>query len=252
MGLSKLCTAAAGLERLLLTPHCPLCQDHLNGHSYAGICPACRRQLASSAMAACPLCGRPMLGTSHICGYCVRQPPPQTRTYSLGPYEGQLQQLIQHYKFTPRLALQRPLARLLVRHLHRQAPQQPWQRIIAVPLHHRRLAQRGFNQATQLAKEMAPLLKLPRPQEILLRQRHTASQRGLSQAQRQANMAGAFCCQQPFQGDSLLLVDDVLTTGATVAACVRTLLDAGASEVQVAVLAVTPRHHPATDPTPLW
>lgn len=112
--------------------------------------------------------------------------------------------------------------------------------IVPLPLHRKRLRQRGFNQALELARPLARRSGLPLLCEAVLRQRDTPSQAGLDPAGRKRNLRGAFRCEQAFSGLSVLVVDDVMTTGATLEELARTLKAAGARRVENRVLARTP------------
>jgi ComF family protein len=165
--------------------------------------------------------------------------------YSYGAYEGVLRELIHIYKYGRVETLSRPLADLLRAALPRD---EEWDAVAAVPLHWRRRWQRGFNQSELLARDVArgsgaPLI---RP---LQRVRATPAQAGLSRTARRRNMAAAFRVRrsaairsapirsESIEGRRILLIDDVLTTGSTVAACARALKQAGAARVIVLTVA---------------
>jgi ComF family protein len=125
--------------------------------------------------------------------------------------------------------------------------------VVPVPLHHGRMAQRGFNQARALATEALRILKRSHPEwrlelssSSLVRQRSTESQAGLTPRQRRLNLRGAFFVSdsEALRGRHILLVDDIYTTGATARACSRTLMEAGAASVRVATLARAQRRVP--------
>lgn len=109
-----------------------------------------------------------------------------------------------------------------------------------MPLHPNRLKLRGFNQASEIARHVAKILDLPWHSDTLIRIQNTAPQAGLHRNERWSNLRGAFACPTPLQGRRVLLIDDVLTTGASLSACAEVLRHAGASHIHVAVLARTP------------
>jgi ComF family protein len=115
--------------------------------------------------------------------------------------------------------------------------------LVPVPLHPRRLRQRSYNQALLLARELGRNLSLPVASRLLQRRHPTPPQRGLSARVRFHNLRGAFALERPLAGERILLVDDVMTTGATTSECTRTLLAGGGGEVAVAVLGRARRHH---------
>jgi ComF family protein len=163
---------------------------------------------------------------------------PYSAGASLGPYEGGLRTLIHELKYRGRRRVAGRLADLLValpqvRDLVHRAV------LVPVPLHPRREGERGFNQAQLLAGEVARRAGLEPPRLALVRRKDTAPQTGLSAARRRSNVAGAFAVRRRAQvaGRVVVLVDDVMTTGATVRACARALREAGAAEVRVLTVA---------------
>jgi ComF family protein len=162
---------------------------------------------------------------------------------SFASHEGKLRALVQRLKYDGYRPLARPLARFLA-HAAEQLSEQSFDIVVPVPLHRKRERQRGFNQAEILAKELARLRKIPLGSRDCMRVRDTPPQTGLRAAERRKNVAGAFAVPHPerVQGKRVLLIDDVLTTGATASACAQALRKAGAKGVWVATLA---RAHPA-------
>lgn len=224
---------------LLLPPACLLCGERLPGGTPAvEFCPACRDGLPRPAPARCPICAiayRIPNPGSHHCESCLRQPPPFTRVYSVGPYAGTLQEAIQHFKYRGQLPLERPLGILLTEAVRTGGETLP-DLVIPVPLHRRRLRERGYNQALQLSRQLGRNLGVPVAPRLLQRVRETAPQQGLDAVSRRSNLKGAFAVTGVVAGRRLLLVDDVMTTGATVRACAGILRQAGAASVEVAVL----------------
>jgi len=194
----------------------------------------------------CGLCGERLV-TRHteaqpICGECRTAAPPFARAMAYGSYEGGLRELIHLLKY----GRVRPAAGVLGRMLAEviQAFGSEFLRavVVPVPLHGSKLHQRGFNQAEEIAR--AALKNLNRSElkfaaGVLNRRRATESQTGLSDHQRQQNVRGAFVVVLPGEiaGKDVLLVDDVLTTGATASECARVLRRAGADRVFVATVA---------------
>ena len=155
--------------------------------------------------------------------------------YCYGSYEGTLRELIHLYKYGRVQTLAKPLGDLLAAALPRE---ERFDAVTAVPLHWRRQWQRGFNQSELLARAMAARYGIP-VVRALRRVRATVSQAGLSNTRRRENVAMAFACRRGARavaGKRILLIDDVLTTGSTAAACARALKRAGAAKV--ALLAV--------------
>ncbi len=157
------------------------------------------------------------------------------QVYSFGAYESVLRKLIHVFKFEGVRTLQRPLGALLAQALPRETS---FDAVVPMPLHWRRRWQRGFNQSELLAREIARRWSVP-VRALVRRGRATAPQAGLTSAQRRTNVEGAFEVKDAarLKGMRLLLVDDVLTTGATASACARALKRAGAAHVTFLALA---------------
>jgi ComF family protein len=178
------------------------------------------------------------------CALCRSEARGFDAAYSYGAYDGALRQLIHLLKYH-RI---RPLAGALAVHLATAYPlEQRFDAIVPMPLHWFRFWRRGFNQAALLAKELGRRRGLPVLQAVR-RKRATSSQAGLSGARRRANVRGAFAPsgRRSLEGMRVLLVDDVMTTGATASACALALKSAGAAYVAVLTLARADRRFPST------
>ena len=185
----------------------------------------------------CRACGV-ALDLPGLCGRCLAEPPPYCSVYAPWHYAFPIDRMIQRYKFHAALALGPVLATGLAEALRAERDtQQPWPDcLVPVPCHRQRIRQRGFDHVGLLAADLAGELNLTLARELLLRHRHTAPQTGMSKSQRRDNLRGAFVAKgQPAK--HIALLDDVVTTGATVAACSRVLLAAGAESVEVWALA---------------
>lgn len=169
------------------------------------------------------------------CALCRRGVRGFDAAYSFGFYEGELRALIHLFKYGRVQTLRKPLGRLLALALPRE---QNFDAIVPMPLHWRKRWQRRFNQAELLAQEISRRTHTP-VKNALRRIRFTATQAGLTNAKRRQNVSGAFRPKRAgsLDGQRVLLVDDVMTTGATAAACARALKVAGASQVVLLTLA---------------
>lgn len=228
----------AGLRDLAFPPGCLGC-GRVVGQDQA-FCPACAGQVAW-LQAACPVCGQPQAAGGADCPSCAVAAPAWDRAWALAGHAGPVAEAVRAFKYRRAWAIGAGLGRLLAQ---RVPPDllAGVDIIAPVPLHRWRLLRRGFNQAQVLARELSRRTSQgePRPRllpDLLLRRRHTRPQVGMSPAQRAANVAGAFAVHPRRAalpaGRRVLLVDDVLTTGATVGECARALRAAGAAWVGV-------------------
>lgn len=190
----------------------------------------------------CHSCGLPQevdLGPLAQCGACLARPPKWTAARSALVYDAASRRIVLDLKRSGRrdgLAIMANWMLEAARPLLSDTDL-----ILPVPLHYRRLASRGFNQSGWLAAGLARRARLPMRVDILKRRKSTPSQGGLSPRARKRNVAGAFALRRGKEvavaGKTILLVDDVLTTGSTLEACVRPLLKAGAARVDIVTLA---------------
>jgi len=189
---------------------------------------------------ACTCCGLP--GGEGLCPACEGHPPPYSMARSAVEYGGQAAAAIRQLKYGGRSYLCRPLASLLRPHLPEFLP---LDMVLPVPLHPRRMRQRGYNQAAVLAGELVRVEELSACYCALERHRDTGSQASLGRDLRLQNLRGAFAASaDKVRGARVLLLDDVMTTGATAAACTEALLEAGAREIKVLTLARSPAETP--------
>lgn len=208
----------------------------------ARLCADCRGRFAAP-VARCGACALRLPGGAARCGECVRQPPPQQHAVCVADYDFPWDRLVADFKFQGRVDLAGMLATLLA---DAGADVPPPDLVLPVPLAPRRLAQRGYNQAWELARRVARRRGVPARADLLLRAVETAHQADLPRAERLTNLRAAFVVdarrRERLQGRRIALVDDVMTTGATVCEAAATLLRAGAAAVDVWVLARTPDH----------
>lgn len=205
-------------------------------------CGQCQQQILAwqEKYRPCRYCGRFVpLDRETVCRQCRLERPPFLKARAVGSYQGLLKEMIWALKFQGRRSLANPLGRLLAGVVLRElGPVRP-DLVVPVPLTGKRLRSRTFNQAELLALALGQELGLAVTGKVLFRVRETAPQVNLSRRSRWQNLAGAFKVVLPDRvaGRRLLLVDDVLTTGATAAACTRALEAAGAAGVYVVTVA---------------
>lgn len=213
--------------------------DRLARHNrlFNNLCPGCLGDLPRIT-AACARCGLPLAQPAATCGHCTATPPQFSHCYCPYEYGYPIDYLIQQYKHHRRFAAGKLMQQLLVSHT-RHLPWHQWQGLVPVPLHWRKLWRRGFNQAFGIAEALAHQHQLPIYHAQ--RTRPTPSQQGLNRKQRLKNLTGAFAVAPEVNGKAILIIDDVITTGATADCLTEALLKAGATSVDVLALARTPK-----------
>jgi ComF family protein len=176
---------------------------------------------------------------NHPCGTCLTKKRYFTMARALGFYEGSLQKAIHQWKYEGKEYLSILFAEWMAEGFYRYWEPDLFNLLIPVPLHKKRLRKRGFNQALSLAKELSRQTGIPCRKKVLQKKMPTLPQVKLSGVERQKGVRGAFhmMTREEVEGKSILLVDDVYTTGATVNECSRVLVAGGASRVDVFTLA---------------
>jgi len=233
--------ALMAVADMVMPPVCVSCQTPLVDHHT--LCASCWSGIDFIRQPLCDRLGLPMpygVGAGMISAAAAANPPPYQRARSVGVYSGTLKTLVHDYKFRDRQDLRRLFVRWLI-----EAGAPFWANadlLVPVPLHRRRLLKRRFNQSAVLAGALAPLTGVRCQTNVLQRTRATAQQVGLTHQQRIDNVRGAFAVPEQMAAKlhqtRIVLVDDVVTTGATVGACATALLNAGAGEVNVLALAL--------------
>lgn len=226
------------LLHFLLPAFCLFCQRPLPPGP-AVLCHSCWDTLPWLPALICARCGAPFQGVvapGALCQECLLQPPPFTRARAVVFYDGPVREAVHRFKYGRSFVHGRLLRQLLQQAPEIQAIAREAELLVPVPLHPRRLRQRGFNQALYLARAF-PAVPLAR--QTLIRPRDTRPQTELSPAERRRNVRGAFQVTRPevVAGKKVVVLDDVYTTGATVRECAKTLLRAGAARVEVITVA---------------
>lgn len=223
-------TLTQSLLDLLLPPRCVACERNTGW-----LCVDCLKSIELIHPPICSLCGQ-ATRSSRRCPSCRDRPLHIDGIRAVGYLEGALQTAIHHFKYSNVRPLVTPLAELASEYL-RHNPL-PVQTIVPVPLHAARLRERGYNQAALLAEKIGKLIGMSVVDGKLLRVKSTIPQVGLNAQQRRSNVKGAFrCIDEGLGGHSVLLVDDVCTTGATLEACSVALRDAEVKHTWGLVLA---------------
>ena len=228
---------------LVFPPVCPVCKTRLDRKEQdLIICTNCRTAIRPVCPPVCPCCGLPVPagdGTGYLCGSCLQEKRyfDVHRTSSL--YEGVLKEAIYRFKYGGIFPLATVFGDLLQPTLTALSHDYPVDVMIPVPLHIRRLRERGFNQALLLVKELNKRFGIPYGERTLKKVKDTPVQSALKKKERRKNLRGAFEVQDQtaIAGKAVVLVDDVYTSGATVNECSRALLKAGAARVAVLTVA---------------
>ena len=237
--------AGDALISILFPGDCRICGQLLADSRRAPICDDCFRSFQRIPQPSCEICGRPLPGLAGKEGEPLLCPACHDRTYafdrarSFAVYEGPLVRAILLLKFEQIEPLGRWFADRLAELVQSEQESFKADVVVPVPLHRQRERERGYNQAALLSKPLAKRLRLPHKAVLLMRTRARPDKRILSLEERWESVRGAFATRPGSQVDNLrvLLVDDVLTTGATLDACARALREAGAKSVMALTVA---------------
>jgi len=218
------------LFNLLFPPHCVIC--NCGG---AWLCADCQEQFAPVGPPVCECCGDPV-ASGRLCLRCQAKPLAIDGVRSVYQFEGTLRDTLHEFKYNGMKILAHPLGRLMGDYVRLNPVSVDV--VVPVPLHRRRLRQRGYNQSALLAREVARGHGLPMDTMSLVRQRETAPQVSLGASERRTNVQGAFVCiTGALREKNVLLIDDVCTTGSTLEACAAALYQAGVVSVHALTLA---------------
>lgn len=218
------------LGAVLLPQDCFLC-GALAGRSL--LCNACTTDLPRLPASLCTICALPTPGDA-VCGNCLKKAPYFDATQACFRYAFPVDRLVQSLKYNHRLAVAAFLGDAMLAAASQVAPADM---ILAVPLAPRRMQERGFNQALEIARPLARKLHLPLVISGYSHTLNNASQASLPWKERQKNIRGAFECALDLEGKSLIVIDDVMTTGATLNEFARILKNHGAARVSNWVVA---------------
>lgn len=230
-----------GLGDLVFPPCCMACGILLAGPEDASFCPACFSLIRFIVPPLCPCCGIPLTGAGadHLCGDCLVSRPPYAIARAVARYEAVLLDAIHVFKYKGKITTGEVLGKIMADYAYPDFSVADYSLIVPVPLHPKRLRERGFNQAVILAREISKRFSVPLDFLTLRRHVFTEPQVNLGKDQRMANIRGAFVVKdgKKIQGQKIILVDDVYTTGSTVKECAGALMAHGAAEVAVLTLA---------------
>jgi ComF family protein len=224
---------------LRLSRPCVVCGLHASP-TLTPVCAACERDCFPADARRCAVCAirLPDATAATICGACARHPPPFDATIALGDYAPPLSGMVLALKSGGQLALADTFGALLAQRIGSESRTDAL--VTAVPLAFERQAERGFNQAAEIARRLARDAGLGCAPDALLRVRHAAAQHELPLAERHRNVRGAFAVRSDVHGRSIWVVDDVMTSGATLGEIARMLKRSGAARVTNLIVARTP------------
>lgn len=223
------------LKSSLFPQSCLLCSAS-NGEGF-GICANCLNDLPHhppSHAAPCPQCGL-LSFEGQLCGACIASPPDFDATKALFRYEYPISQVLQEYKYNQQLLLAETFAELMIEKMKAQDIDV----IIPMPLHPSRLQERGFNQSLEIARIIGRRLNIEVNSKIVTRTKHSPPQASLPLKERVQNMKGAFACHQDLNSLRIVLIDDVMTTGASLNALAKAVKAKGAAHVECWLIART-------------
>ncbi len=226
---------------LLYPRNCVRCGDS-SPEALSHLCWDCLSDTLKIEAPFCVCCGDPVAGDiqhDYTCFACSRETPDFEFARSAVRYEGAVGEALRDLKYHQAVWMARDLAALLFACVRAEYPEMEFDWVSSVPLYSARRRERGFNQSSLLAAELAHKMKLPYKEKAARRIRSTTTQTGLTAPQRAANVHAAFRkgLFARLKGKRILLVDDVMTTGATVNACARALKEGGAASVHVVTVA---------------
>jgi competence protein ComFC len=234
--------AARHVELLFFLSFCQLCSRPLGRLGEKIVCRDCLDRLAPRRGPVCLCCGRFFegAGEDHLCARCLERPPAFSVHRSCDRYDGVLKDVILLFKYRKYAVLGRALAAYAGESLG--ADDALWQGadfLVPVPLHGKRKRERGFNQSEILARELARIRQMNVLRSCLVKTRNVPPQTTLERAGREGNVRGAYAARRnsKIEGKTLVLVDDVFTTGSTLRECALVLRQAGAAEIRALTLA---------------
>jgi len=230
------------LINLIYPNQCEVCRAALGPFKKTGLCNICRDRIKLIQLPSCGLCGRQLkknTGSMKHCRDCVNADFYFERNWAACRYNGVLKECIHLFKFKDRRNLLPVFGELMVSFARRHIRLSDFEQIVPVPLHRAKIRERGFNQAGALAGAFSKNVSIPCATGCLIKVRRTHPQNELSKEKRMQNLKGAFRVSSPslLKNKSILLIDDVFTTGSTLNECAGAALASGARRVECLVLA---------------
>lgn len=233
-----------GLADIVFPPQCLTCESILDPENNTPLCPDCFSTIHFIQPPLCICCGIPFestAGDNHLCSDCILSKPLFTIARAVGRYETRLLDAIHSFKYKGKISTGEILGKIMADFAYPAFTMTDYSLIIPVPLHPKRLRERGFNQSVILAKEISKRFHIPLDFLTLKRHMYTEAQINLGRKDREANVSGVFTVgdSAKIQGQRIILVDDVYTSGSTVRECTLVLMQSGAEAVAILTLAKT-------------
>lgn len=235
MNLNLISTFLINLCKLLIPQMCYLCKCSLNPNNSLIICLECEQSLPEIG-ACCSKCSVPLNGREHLCGHCLNNRRYWSQCYAAFQYKHPIDSLIHQFKYKNRVVLSSTLASFIYNSIENHYEHYP-DILTYVPMHHKRLAERGYNHSKLLSKKVSKQLFIPTI-SLLLKTTDTSSQTTLNSKQRKSEMTNSFeintsIDKSIYTNKSIAIIDDVVTTGATSSEMAKILLQYGAKEVHI-------------------
>jgi ComF family protein len=233
-----------GLADFVFPPFCAACHGRMPLRERGAICPSCWEAYQPWPGGACQRCGQalPAQRDGVLCERCRIPEWGCSSIRTPGPFAKPVSDAVHLLKYSDHRSVARDLAAMMAAAADADAAYRQADLILAVPLHAARLRERGYNQAQLIADQLGRIMGKPCPAGVLARAKHTGSQTALNRQQRRENVRDIFRVRRPqeVRDTSVILVDDVLTTGATIGSCGQALLSAGAASVLALTAAAAP------------
>jgi len=232
----------SSLANFIYPPFCSNCKKKVPDGLWGGICGTCWAEVKIWGDGHCQRCGTNVSGGTSLCRNCLIPDWGCGDIRTIGPFEAPLSDAIHMLKYSDAQSVSQKLGFLMAGRIGSGTIYSQAEMVLAVPLHGARKRERGYNQAQLLAEQLGKALGVPAPEGVVLRARHTKSQTTMNKEQRRKNVEGIFAVRKPekIKGKTVILVDDVLTTGATIGSCGHALLAAGAVKVLAMTAAAAP------------
>ena len=234
---------ASSLSSLFFPPVCPFCNSNMP-KADSSLCSACRESIEFISPPVCFQCGLPVTGLGNgpaeLCGRCLIDPPRYSRARYGIFYQGEVRAALVRFKYYGALHAAKGFSEILVETFRRNFEPREFSLIVPIPIHRKRLVQRGFNQTVVIAENLSAATGIPLDRASLRKIKDTQPQVGLPRPERIKNLRGSFGVSRPsrIRNARVLIVDDVATTGSTIREAAKTITRAEATSVDALVLAL--------------